>query len=691
MQPDRPDTPRRDLAPLLHARSVCLVGASGDPSRLTGQPLQILLRHGFDGEIVCVNPKYKSILGRTCYPSISELPEASDVALIMLPAPLVPDALRECGRKGIKGAVILSAGFEETQSGRGLGAALDRYASEYGMTVVGPNSEGLWSIPARLLLTHGTAAQREGLVPGGVTVLSQSGSIGAAIMRSLQDAGVGCRYFISVGNETNLTLTDCFEWMVSDGSSRVILLFIEGVRDGERLVSAARRAAAAGIAIAALKAGSSESGRAATASHTGKIASSERVYSSVFRQAGILEVSSLSHLLEAGEVLSLKPTRFGAGGVGIVSASGGCRALLADAADRQSVPLATFTSRTTRELSRITSGAGVVSNPIDVPVDALYDIERFSTLVRAVAADPEVDSLVIQYANRGVRQVFDHIELLGEIANSRQKPVVVSFLGDLPPSDARAELLPRGVLCAREPDQAVRYLSWLRHRAAAEGLPMKPSGRTVEHVAAAMSWEEQISFLARCGIGVPPWRRVAAGADPISATRGLRFPVVVKAFPQDADHKTEAGLVRVGIKDGDGLREAVAAIRDRLPVNATTLIQEAVVGVEAVLGAREDPDFGPVLVIGTGGSRIEWLSDVAYLSLPEDEHGIARAIDDLRLAELLAPFRGQPAADRDALVASARRLGDMFLTSSALREIEVNPLFVRAKGSGVIAADVLMK
>lgn len=690
----RASTPARDLTGLLHARSVCLVGASGDPGRIAGQPLQILLKHRFDGPIVCVNPKYPSILGRPCYPSITALPEPTDVALITLPAALVPGAILECGRKGIKNAVVLSAGFEETAAGRELGAAVGRNAAEYGMTVVGPNSEGLWSTPARLLLTHGTAAQRETVVPGGVTILSQSGSIGAAIVRSLQDAGVGCRYFVSLGNETNLTLTDCVEWVVSEGGSSVILLFIEGVRDGERLVGAASGAAAAGIAIAALKAGSSDAGRQATASHTGKMASSARVYSSMFRQAGILEVQTLLELLEAGEVLSVPAPASETGGVGIISASGGCRALLADAAERRGIPIAQFAAETALELSAITEGLGVVSNPIDVPVETLYDVQRFTQLTRAVAADANTAALLVQYANRGVRQVYDHLDLLGEVRESTGKPLVVSFLGDAPPADAKTTLLRRGVLCAREPDQAVRYISWLRHRATARAL--RPRRLVVTPAVSTLrppaDWEEQLAFLARCGVAVPEWRAVAPGADPVAATRGLRFPVAVKAFPQDADHKAETGVVEVGVPDGDPLRRAVTEIRDRLPAGRSILVQEMVRGgVEVLLSTRADPDFGPVLAIGTGGVDVEWLADVAYLSLPVEDDEIRRAIDGLKLAQLLAPFRGRPAADRDALVAAARRLGDVFLASPTVREVEINPLFVGAAGDGLIAVDVLTR
>jgi acetate---CoA ligase (ADP-forming) len=682
----------KDLGGLLHARSVCLVGASADTARTAGQPLQLLLKHGYRGRIVCVNPKYAEIAGQPCHPSVADLPEPVDAALVTLPAALVPDVVRQCGLRGIRHVVVLSAGFEETEQGRELGAAVARHAAEYGVTVVGPNSEGLWSPSSRLLLTHGTAANRDTVIEGPVTVLSQSGSIGAGVVRQLQDCGVGCRYFVSLGNETVLTLCDCVEWMVEEGGSRVILLFIEGLSEGARLVDAARRAAARGIAVVALKAGASAAGREATASHTGKMASSARVYSSLFRQAGILEVATLSELVEAGEVLSLPAPRQCGPRIAVLSASGGCRALIADAAEAGGLSLPPFAPSTQVQVEKLMDGLGVATNPTDVPVTALYDPQRFAALVRALADDDRTDALLVQYANRGLRQVGEHVDLFGEVGRRTGKAVAVSFLGDLAPAELRLRLRQAGVLCAREPAQAVRQLGWLQARAAAGKLaPRHVVESRGAASAATLDWQAQLDLLGRSGVAVPSWRAVGPDQDPRHAAGDLNFPVVVKAFPQDADHKAEAGLVLVGLRDAQAMAEAVATVRSRLPAGACVLVQEMVPGgVEALLAARVDPDFGPVLAIGTGGTAVEWLADVAYLALPVDAAEVGRALDTLMLGRLLPPFRGRAAADRQALVAAACRLGDVFL-ASGLQELEVNPLFVRAQGQGVVAVDVLTR
>ena len=699
MSPATP-APMRDLQGMLHARSVCLVGASADSARTAGQPLQILARHSFAGSVVCVNPKYSEIAGRPCYPSISALPEPTDVALITLPAAKVAEAIRECGERGIRNAVVLSAGFEETEGGKELGAALARQATASGVCLLGPNSEGLWSTPARLLLTHGTAAQRDHILAGPVSVLSQSGSIGAATVRALQDAGVGCRYLLSLGNETNLSLPECLEWLVHEGQSRVVLLFIEGLHDGERFLAAARRAAAVGIAIVALKAGQSDAGREATASHTGKMASSERVYSALFRQVGIIEVHSLAEFVEAGEVFSVPAAASAGEDLAVISASGGCRALIADAAQRRGLRIASFATETMQALDELAASVGIMANPMDVPMEILYDVARFGQLAQAVARDRETSALLVQYANRGVRQVAEHVELFSELRRSSDKPLVVSFLNDTPPEEARGALRAQGVLCAREPEQAVRYLGWLIQRAKArsraaplcDAAPVPPPRSAALCGDAPRSWDAQLALLEESGLPVPAWCTVEADRPAAHALQSLAFPVVAKAFPQDADHKADAGLVYVGIGTPEALAAAIADLRRRLPGGAPVLLQEmAPPGVEALVAARIDPDFGAVLAIGTGGAGVEWLGDVAYLGLPCSAQEVERVIDGLRLAGLLAPCRGRPASDRGALVAAACRVGALFLARPGLQEIEINPLFVHTQGQGVTAVDVLTR
>ena len=292
---------------IFHARSVALIGLSSDAKKMTGAPLAILQQTGFAGAIYPVNPRHAEIGGVRTYARVADLPATPDVALIMLPAAACAQAVRDCAARGITACVIPSSGFEETDAGAADAAALKQAALETGMAVVGPNCEGLWSVRARVLLTFGSAARRSVLHHAPIAILSQSGAMAGAIARHLQNDGVGCAYMVSVGNETALTIADYFAWMIAQDDVRVVALFIEGLRDGARLLHLIERATAHGIRVVALKSGNTAAGMQAAASHTGKIASQFAIYRDLLARAGAVQVECLTDLIAAAEVLAFAP------------------------------------------------------------------------------------------------------------------------------------------------------------------------------------------------------------------------------------------------------------------------------------------------------------------------------------------------------------------------------------------------
>lgn len=682
---------------LFHARSIALVGVSGDPRKMTGAPLEILRQSGFPGRIYPVNPRHPKLGELTCYPDVGALPEAPDVALIMLSARLVPGAVRACADKGIAAAVVLSSGFEESEDGRQFAEELRRVAQETGIQVVGPNCEGVWSVRDRVLLTFGSAARRKVLHHAPIAVLSQSGAIAGALGRHLQDNGVGCSYIVSVGNETVLTIADYLAWMIDQDDVRVVLLFIEGVRDGARLLRLIDAARSKGIRVVALKTGNSEAGQKAAASHTGKIASPYAVYRDLLDEAGAIQVQSLTDLIEAAEVLSVSPwpSRRGArGGVSVFSIPGGTRAMTADLLELHGVPLATFASATVQALADSLPEFGGTENPTDLTGQVLSHPGLFDTCLRIIAADPHTEALIVQVANRGPRDVLERVDLLGSVAAATSMPVVVSFLGDALPGPDRARLRSAGIVCARDPAEAARFLGWLyRSRDIAARAPFAPPHATTP-VKPPATWSETVGYLRDCGVKVPEERIVGSGDDARDIGKALRFPVVVKALPEDCDHKTELGAVILDVRTGEDVVAAVADVRERLQrPDARVLVQQMVDGgVEVLLSALRNPDFGPVLAIGMGGTAVELHRDVAYVALPTDAARVRRALARLKLSTLLQGFRGRPPADLDALVDAAVRFGDRFVASRpAMAEMEVNPLFVREAGAGIVAVDALVK
>lgn len=681
---------------LFHARSIALVGLSADARKATGAPLAILRQTGFAGRIHPVNPRYPEIDELRCYPDIDALPEACDVALIMLSARLVPDAIRACGRRGIPVAVVLSSGFEESEEGRGYAADLARAAGETGVRVVGPNCEGVWSVHERVLLTFGSAARRSVLHHAPIAVLSQSGAMAGALARHLQDGGTGCAYVVSVGNETVLTIADYLEWAIEQPDVRVVVLFVEGLRDGARLLGLVERARARGIRVVALKSGNSSAGQQAAASHTGKIASPYVVYRDLFAEAGVVQVDSLTELIEAAEVLvtAPEPPRRGPlGGVSVFSIPGGTRALTADHLELQGVPLATFARPTVAALEQALPEFGGTENPTDLTGQVLSHPGLFDQCLRIIAEDPHSEALIVQVANRGPHDVMQRAELLGTVARSSGLPVVVSFLGDTLPSADRARLRDMGVVCARDAAEAVRYLGWLyRTRERAPARPERASEARVHDV--PQRWDDIVRDLTACGIAVAEQRIVEAGADASAIAQGLRWPVVAKALPEDCEHKTEQGAVVLRIRSAGELEDAVGTIRARLGrADLPVLVQEMVGdGVEVLLSAVRNADFGPVLALGSGGIAVELFRDVTYVALPTDAERVRRALRRLKAWQLLQGFRGAPSADATALVDAAVRFGNRFADApSDVAEFELNPLFVRAEGRGVVAVDALVK
>lgn len=688
------------LERIFRARSVALIGVSGNAHKLNGAPLAILQKTGFAGKVYPVNPKYPELGGHTCYPSIEALPEPADVALVMVAADEVIDTVAACGKKGMGACIVFTSGFEEVEGGRALAAQLAETARAADMPVVGPNCEGVWSVQSKVLLTFGSAARRDNLLHAPIAILGQSGAITGAIARLLQDGGVGCAYVVSVGNETVLNVLDYLAWIIEQDDVKVVLLFIEGLNDGARLLALAARARARGIQLVALKSGNSAIGQAAAASHTGKIASSYAVYRDVLEQAGVLQVESLTDLIEAAEVLTFCPLprqRGEHGGVSVFSVPGGTRALTADLCEAQDIPLARFERATVEGLKAILPAFGQAENPTDLTAMVLSDPAMFDKSLHLIADDPNTEALIIQFANRGPIEVVEKAEAFKKFARDLQAPVVLTFLGDRLAPDVRRDFLGAGVLAARDAAEAARYLDWLyRARSivsrAEAVVPALAAGASAK--APPRTWADTAALLQAAGIGMPGWRVLKAGEDTASACAGLHFPVAVKALPEDAEHKTELGLVLLGVNTVAEVDAAVATIRQRLGKPAAgVLVQEMLSGgVEVVLSVLRNPDFGPVLAIGTGGIAVELFRDIGYLALPATRVQVHALIGRLKLATLLAGFRGRPAADIEALVDAALGLAAQFAQGDArLQEIELNPVFVMPGKGGVLAVDALVK
>lgn len=681
---------------LFRPQSVAVIGASPVKGNPRNSLLRILLQHRFDGRVYPVSPSHSEVEGLRAYKSVSELPEVPDIALVITPAKTVPAIIEECGAKGIRNAIVFSAGFEESSEGKELALQLSQAARKHGITVIGPNCQGIWSVSSKTLLTYSPAAMNlEEARHAPIAIVSQSGALAGALCSSLHRNGLGCSYMVSVGNETVFDALDALSWLVDQDDVRVVALYLEGLQRADRILQIAQRARRRGVRIVALKAGSSEIGQQTTASHTGKIASAHAVYADVLSQAGVISLKNLSELLFAVEVLAFMafPRQSGdpEGGVSMLSSSGGAAALLADHSSENNIPLTRFSATTATRLHGLLPEFARKENPVDLTgqINTVANLFRDTCLV--VASDLRTEALVVQHANSGRRYLKEDGEFYKQVAHDL--PVIVSFVGDMMTPETRKEFRDAGVLLSPEPSTTMNALSLLYKLRNYQSLPAVIKRAPLAYRPAPHDWSEVMAFCSDAGATVAKWVILGPSDRAATACSELNYPLVVKVLPSEAEHKSELGLVRLRVNSPEEVDRVTAEFRDRLAKpRAGILVQEMADegGVEVVVSFLRQTDFGPIMSIGRGGVAIELDRDITHLALPVTPEEVRTALRKLKLWILLQGFRGKPAADVDALVDVAVSLGDMFLSAQEIQEFELNPVIVNRKGSGLRVVDALV-
>lgn len=676
--------------------SVAIVGASPQRGTMRNTLLRVLLKHGYGGRVYPVTPSHGEVEGLKAYASVDELPETPDLALVCTPAPTVAGIIGQCGARGVRNAIVYSSGFEEVEGGKEIAQKLAEAARRHDVAVIGPNCQGVWSVRERAMLTFGTRMlDMESIRHGPVAVVSQSGAMGGAIGNTLQSAGIGCSYIVSVGNETCLDALDMLDWVIRQEDVGVVGLYVEGLDHAGRIRAIAERARERGVQIVLLKTGRSDIGQRATASHTGKIASSHAIYADVLGQAGIIAVDSFRELLAAMEVFAyIAPPRSSGdprGGAAVLSCSGGGAALLADHSADLGVPLAEFSPASVEALKRVLPPFAQTSNPVDLTGQVVTDRSLIRNATFAAAEDRRVEAVLVQFGSTGRSYLLENAEAFKTIA--RDLPVITSFFGETGIDlETTQSLREAGVLLAPDPSLAMNALSLLYQRQRAQSLPRLPQRAALPARAAPRDWTQAMQFCEDSGLAPPRWLELGAEDRAGTACAHLAYPLVVKVLPSDAEHKTEMGLVRLRVQSPDEVDALAAEFRRRMgKPHAGILVQEIVGdGVEVVLSCLRQTDFGPVMSIGTGGIAIELYRDLVHVALPASPEQVLAALRQLKLWTLLKGFRGKPPADVDALVAAAVRFGDLFVASTELLEFELNPVIVRPRGLGLKAVDALV-
>jgi acyl-CoA synthetase (NDP forming) len=692
----------RDLTPLLRPRSIAMIGASSDPTRSNGRTLRYLLTGGFDGPVHAVNPRRKEVQGLPSWQSIRDIPGPVDAVIVALPAPDVAAALRDCGRAGARSAIVFAGGFAESGAA-GLAAQQEvgRAAAEAGLLLLGPNSLGAYDARSRSFMTFSSMFE-EGFTSGGrIGMVTQSGGWGSEARKVASGRGMSIVQWVSTGNECDIDAAEVLHAMAQDPDIDVVLMYLEGIRQGKRLHEALEVARRGRKVVAAIKVGRTVAGQAAAASHTASMTGEDKVFDAICRHYGVHRADSIEELLDVAYValLARQHNRMPAGPATVIlSPSGGFAVHMTDQLVRQGLELPPLPAPVQARISERMPNASV-SNPVDLTGQVLNQLPDFGRTLDDLLGSGAFDAADIYVGMAGSAPALRDrwIDTLAWAAKRHPgRWLGVSVLAT-PETTARYEAAGYAVFAdtARmvNAHAALVRSSEASQRSVAEVVPRA----RIYWPADPCSEVEAKRILAT--IGIPsPREAIAANADE-AARMAVEFgtPVAVKVVSPDITHKTDVGGVRLGLDGADAVHAAVSRmdrlIRSSKPeVRIDGYLVSAMVGdgTDCMLGLRHDPDLGPVVVFGAGGVMAEWLQDIAIRVAPVDLGGARALIADTRISRLLAGWRGAPAADVEALAGAIVALAALTDAGGRPRDVEINPLRVMPKGQGVLALDALI-
>ncbi|WP_024516661.1 acetate--CoA ligase family protein [Bradyrhizobium sp. Tv2a-2] len=688
--------------------SIALIGASRDHEKIPGRLLAMLRKNEFPGKIYPINPNYDDIDGLKCFRSIADIGAAIDLAVIIIPARSVPAALQQCADVGVKNAVIISSGFaEEGGESAAMQDEIAALARRTGMRISGPNAEGFYSSVQRVAATFSPAVDvKPGVVPLAATkrrigIVAQSGGIGFAYFNRAKALGVAVSYVVSAGNESDLGAGEFLDYMVQDASTDVIMLFIEGIRDVDKFLVAAKRAAEMKKPVIVTKVGRSGAGERAAASHTASMAGWSAAYDAVFAKFGFIVSNDLDEAMAIASVLTTSPLPKG-DRVAVLTVSGGAGIWGADTASLQGLQVPELSKPIQDEIMTLLPSYGSARNPIDVTAQGVTS-GGLQKSIDLLSTSGEVDAiLVVLSMSSETRMPFKEDELK-PVLRAQHKPVVF-YSYTLPSDFARRELAKSGVVLLSGLTHAGtalrRLVDYARFKAAApaDAAVLKERDLSAHLKSSALSEADSKALLRAAGIALPEEMLVTdkSGLDAAIARAG--FPLVMKIQSPEIPHKSEVGGVRVNITTKgevflayEALLANVRKARPDAAIQGVLVGPMAKKGVEIIIGTLQDKTFGPMVMVGLGGITTELFRDVVYRPAPVSAGEAVGMLDELKAAPLLHGFRGAPKADVAAL---AELIAQLSLLAARLRdevaEIEVNPVLVHPEGRGVTIVDALV-
>lgn len=689
-----------DLTQLFSPRSVAVVGASTNLDSISGRPLALLRRFGFAGAVYPVNPKYSEVDGHTCYPDIASLPETPDVVLVGVRASLVEGVMEQCADRKVPFAVIFSAGFAESTDPEGQNRILAA-ARRGGVRLLGPNCQGLVNLAGGVPLSFSASLDREPPGDGHVAYVSQSGAFGFASFAMAAENGVGFRYVVTTGNQADLDAIDFAHYFISDPEVRLLVMYLEGLDDGERFLQMLDAASRRDLPVALLKAGRSGAAQEAAKSHTAALSGDQAVWDAIIEQYRVIPIYDAEDLVDMGRIFA-DSRRTGGGATGILTTSGGGGILLADQCDARGLSVPVLSRSVRSEIEKHIPPFGASRNPVDLTAQVINDPQGFPSCLRAVLESPGIDMatvLISMITGDAGRQMAED---LATVYRETEKPLACCWLIDRQHGGENMDYLrEQGVPLFQSPRRCAGALAALREWSSRTPQMTcrvdEDASSFLDDLPPRLTEYDAKRLLGHHGIPVTRESLCLSLNEALSAAEEIGYPVALKVMSADILHKTEARIVALNLKDPEEVRNAYGRLLERAGQHAPeanisgVLVQEMVQGgVECMIGVRRDPVFGPMVAVGLGGIFVETLKDVRLRHAPVDEDMALEMIRGLKGYPLLKGVRGALPRDEMALARAVSAVSRMACVEEDLLELDVNPLFVMVEGEGVVAADALV-
>jgi acyl-CoA synthetase (NDP forming) len=681
------------LRPIFRPRSVAVIGASASPEKIGGRPLAYLLNGAFDGPVWPVNPTYPEVQGVKAYPSVAELPETPDMVVVAVPAAQVVGAVEQCAARGVGGAIIFSSGFAEVGGdGIAMQQRLGEIARTKGIRIVGPNCLGVCHFERGMMASFAPIFGEPYLAGGKIGIVSQSGAFGAWAYDLARERNLAPSFWATTGNEVDVDFGDCLAFLAEDPETEVILAYMEGCRNGPKLLRALELARANNKPMVIVKVGRTEVGALAAASHTAALAGGDAVYDAVFAQGGAYRADDLDEFFDVAYACAISPPTAGVNDrVALVTVSGGVGVLMADAAVRHGLDVAPLPAPAQTEIRQRVPFAGT-RNPLDVTGQIVNDRALLGYAIDLVLRTGDYGGLSAFQGTIGRSSVYAAPNLeMWRAVRAQHPDAALSVCGKTLPQ-IREGLERIGVMVYDEPSRAIRGHAALGYFRRTFARPVRQAAALAPVELPPGPWHEAaaLALLDQAGVTAVPHRVATSAEAAAAAAAQLGGPVAVKLLSTTLTHKSDVGGVRLNLS-GDAVAAAAAEVLAIPGAEGCLVAQMAGPGVETIVGIQNDPVFGPLVMVGLGGVFVEVLRDVALRVCPVDEAEAVRMIDELKGVALLRGARGRPPADVAALARAIAGLSRFAVaTADRIASVDVNPLLVRPAGQGVVALDAVL-